>query len=46
MRAQQLHVGLTAPGWVRVRMGRTLCATLYARRGDTWRVLFHQQTSV
>jgi Domain of unknown function (DUF4440) len=25
---------------------RTLCATLYARRGDTWRVLFHQQTSV
>jgi hypothetical protein len=25
---------------------RTLCATLYARRGDTWRVLFHQQTSI
>ncbi|HKD43749.1 MAG TPA: DUF4440 domain-containing protein [Myxococcaceae bacterium] len=25
---------------------RMLCATLYARRGDTWRVLFHQQTSV
>ena len=25
---------------------RTFCATLYARRGDTWRVLFHQQTSV
>src|SRR5262249_16438643 len=22
---------------------RTLCATLYARRGDIWRVLFHQQ---
>jgi len=25
---------------------RMLCATLYARRGDTWRALFHQQTSV
>ena len=25
---------------------RTLCATLYAQRGDTWRVLFHQQTSI
>jgi hypothetical protein len=25
---------------------RTLCAILYARRGDQWRVLFHQQTSV
>jgi hypothetical protein len=30
----------------REESGRTLCATLYARRGDTWRVLFHQQTSV
>jgi hypothetical protein len=25
---------------------RVLCATLYARRSDSWRVLFHQQTSV
>ena len=25
---------------------RTLCATLYARRDERWRVLFHQQTSV
>jgi hypothetical protein len=25
---------------------RTLCATLYARRANRWRVLFHQQTSL
>jgi putative tryptophan/tyrosine transport system substrate-binding protein len=30
----------------REESGRTLCATLYARRGDRRRVLFHQQTSV
>ena len=28
------------------RPSRTLCATVYARRGGSWRVVFHQQTEV
>jgi Domain of unknown function (DUF4440) len=26
--------------------GRTLCATVYVRHGEAWRVAFHQQTSI